>query len=205
MEKNVGIDIDGVVLDILDPTIKYLKNVFHLDYKREDFKTYTIEDWIPYFTKDMAKYMFNDVELYRFSYPIEGAKWGIDRLRQGGWRVDLVTSRPDNLVEITLETLKKFKVTYDNLVFMKSDIKHKYANDECLVAFVEDRPQTAELLVEANIPLVVVLEAHYNKKELSKIKGITCAKDWRDIVHFVEDMDIPERKCYAVPLETEGN
>lgn len=190
--KKIGVDLDGVIADIVGSTINFLNNTHEYEVKhklsREDFTSYHMHDWLDGWSSVKSIKLFEDSRVYENSKVIPYADVGTAFLKNMGFIVEIVTARPFSLLYVTTNWLKKRNITYDRLVFSPSDMKQNVAKDENLNYFIEDRLDTALSLRDV-CEKVIILDALYNK---SDDNSLFRASNWVDIMSFMFDLSIDE-------------
>lgn len=130
MMKNnrLMVDIDGVLSDTDRGAEDYASAVFGV---QVDSSKATSFDWTAWsgLSLEQVKQMFQDGTLYRYLAPYQGAIEGLNNLKEAGFEIYLVTSRPNNesVRAYTLNWLVKHNVSFDGLIFVESSFKNRNA------------------------------------------------------------------------------
>lgn len=114
----IGFDLDDVLLDFRETLHVYHNNNYGTNYKREQFKEALEEMW-NCTIEESKKRVFNFYQSseHRNAEPINGAVEKIKKLKQHHI-LHVVTARPEELKNITLEWLDKyFPQTFDGIHF----------------------------------------------------------------------------------------
>jgi uncharacterized HAD superfamily protein len=191
MGFKAGIDLDGVIFDILDASINYLEGVHNIIIKKKDWTSYYISDLIPIITEEKATEMYLNPGMYVGGKELDNAIDNINKLKKDGWWIDIVTARDWSCLTVTLDWLSDVKLEVDRLSFVTSAEKSKYAEEETFNIFIEDKYDTAKSL-EDIVPLVYLIDAPYN--QASESNAIIRVKDFNDILE-----DLKKREMYAEP------
>jgi phosphoglycolate phosphatase-like HAD superfamily hydrolase len=140
MTPKIAFDIDGVVLDLV--------SAFYAVCHREGYSL-SYKEITEY---HMGKVLgVDDEELYRLldlTYdsglirPYPGSVQGLEKLRDNGWEIWFVTSRPERIRNQTLAALQEAKITHDRLIF--ADAKRKADHVTGVKAVVEDSLEEAQ-------------------------------------------------------------
>lgn len=184
-----GIDLDGVIGNVSYSIINSINGVYNTHYREGDIAEYYIWDWFPEIEKATAIAMFKNPGFYLNMPPLPKAVKSVNKLKEDGWWVDIVTARDWACLTVTLEWLRDEKVQYDRLSFVDSDKKSDYAQEEGFDFFVEDKPDTANQLTEV-VPLVYLVDAPYNKNVNN---GVLRIRDLNSMLN-----DLKRRNLYDV-------
>jgi len=174
-----GIDLDGVIADLLTPFIRKINKEFGLSVKRKNISSFYFSDCIPSPNWDDIIKIWEDPDFILKQPLVPWARWGINRLRDLGYAIYIVTARKSHLKEATLQWLKKHKIYFDEIVTGKQEEKWSYIERKGLDIFVEDKAQNALEAIRF-CERVYLIDAPYNK-QLDEPKAIR-VKGWREIV-----------------------
>ena len=161
--RKAGIDLDGVMGNVSHSIINYINGIYWTDFTERDITAYYIWDWFPEMSKERAISMFKNPGFYLNMPPLDKAIKSVNKLKEDGWWIDIVTARDWGCLTVTVDWLRDEGVKFDRLSFVDSDKKLSYANEEKFDFFVEDKPSTAKQLTKV-VPLVYLVDAPYNKK-----------------------------------------
>jgi uncharacterized HAD superfamily protein len=180
MHKRIAIDIDGVIYDIVDSTIRYLRELeTPVILNRKDWTTYKLSGCCNISYTD-EKELFLNTKLYN-GKPIENSIESIKELVSKGWIIYLITARDfDALYSLTIKWLQEYHVPFHKLIFSKDKIS--FLKKESIDFFVEDYDTTALEARCNNIKNVYLIDAPYNQNAL----GITRVKNLAEVVNLVE-------------------
>lgn len=118
--KKIGVDIDDTLLDFVGTYILYHNQFYIPPLKKEDFKSYafnqsigeTMEDTIGRINKFYEAPLFNEV------LPLPNSVEIINLLKQKGYELFVITSRPDFIKNETEEWINKyFPEKFSNIFF----------------------------------------------------------------------------------------
>lgn len=121
--------------------------------------------------------------------PIKGAVEGLRAIRDAGWKIVLITARPQwqykRLYSDTVEWLEQYGVEYDLLLFNKDKAEaiYEYILPARPAWFIEDMEKHAKQVAGIGVP-VLLLAWDYNEG-VNGNKLITRVKDWPEIVQKV--------------------
>lgn len=161
--RKAGIDLDGVIADVSYSIINYINGMYQTHYTEKDIAEYHIHDWFPEIDEKEATLLFKNPGFYLNMPPLPKAIESINKLKDGGWWIDIVTARDWGCLTVTVNWLRDEGVKFDRLSFVDSDKKLNYAEEEKFDLFVEDKPSTAKQLTKT-VPLVYLVDAPYNRK-----------------------------------------
>jgi uncharacterized HAD superfamily protein len=114
--------------------------------------------------------------------PYPGAVEGLRSLRDAGWEIWFVTSRPERLRTETIATLDAATITYDRLIF--ADAKRKTDHVIGVKAIVEDSLEEAHEL-ESKGFRVIMFRHPWNAAGESRYSRISWVGSWPELVPVV--------------------
>jgi phosphoglycolate phosphatase-like HAD superfamily hydrolase len=176
----IAFDIDGVVLDFVSAFCAVCRQEgYSLDYDQ-------ITEY------HMGKVLgVDDEEFYRLLdltfesgliRPYPGAVEGLRSLRDAGWKIWFVTSRPERLRTETITTLDAATITYDRLIF--ADAKRKADHVAGVKRIVEDSLEEA-LELESKGFGVIMFRHPWNVAGENRYSRISWVGSWRELVPVV--------------------
>jgi uncharacterized HAD superfamily protein len=151
MRDVVGLDLDSVLCNTEFALDKYLREelgVF-LDWENE-VDQYKIER-LPRITPDQKKQLeelIHSGTLFKDLWPYNYAEHATKKLKNEGFDVAIVTSRSEKLRGVTTDWLDEHDIAYDMLYMVHSTVKHEIIWDLKIKAFVEDRFDVLEMIVD---------------------------------------------------------
>lgn len=188
MGNIVKVDVDGVIRDMLGALCK-LYFAFDPNIDRNDVTDYSVNNSFPLIREDVGvdahdyffKYHVEDVN-FNMAVPFPGAKTALEKLRNAGYKVVIVTKQNSYLSKLnTLKFLTHYRIPYDDISFtgdkwlVKSDFmiddNPEFLNDER-----ESTPQAKRLLIDAP----------YNKKCHNFERFSTLM----DAVNYINDLSL---------------
>ncbi|MGM0441319.1 MAG: 5' nucleotidase, NT5C type [Elusimicrobiota bacterium] len=184
--KNIGIDIDGVILDTVEVYLDYIEKVSGKRYQKPQITDYLFENCLDITEEEMSMAL---------GMMIEDNIWGeipfyrqaLESLKRIGTEKNLyiITSRPEVAREPTLKWIEKHGIPAHKVVFTDMETKLDYIERENikLDCFVEDRFKFALEVSGAGVK-VLLMDRPWNKKyELEN--GIVRVRDWEHIVDLI--------------------
>ncbi len=189
---NIGIDIDGVMTDVL----KFIKEKGKIFLNREivDENGLDISD-IFAVDKSLEEDFWNEyfLEYLKTAPALEGVGKITRRLKEEGNNIYVVTARyfhpeydmkdEEELHDITKNFLKKNGIYYDELIFAKPP-KIKEVENLKIDAFIEDTPSNIHKL--AKVTEVLIMDAPYNR--VCSVPHTKRVHDWNEIYAAIEEM-----------------
>ena len=151
MRDVIGLDLDSVLCNTEFALDKYLREelgVF-LDWENE-VDQYKIER-LPRITpdqKNQIEKVLHSGALFKDSLPYNYAEHATKKLKNEGFDIAVVTSRSKKLRGVTTDWLDKYDIAYDMLYMVHSTVKHEIIWNLNIKAFVEDRFDILEMIVD---------------------------------------------------------
>lgn len=178
----IGVDIDGVLADIVDCILPLLSRELGRAVDVEEITVYGFGDALG-IPEDRVQALLDEllvVGLYEQAPPVAGAREAMELL--GGHDVWLVTSRPEAVREATLWWLRHHGVAYGQLVFAPAH--RKALADDGFDLFVEDNLDTALALSREGIH-VLLFDRPWNRNA-DLPANVRRVHNWTGILDFVE-------------------
>jgi len=168
-KERIGFDLDSVICNIDDTINNILKNKFNLYLNwDEDFVCYDF-DRNPNLTSYIAEYLSEMVtsgNLFISPQPYDDVHEGLKLIKKYFY-IDIITSRYKEKEDITINWLKKHKITYDDIYFSKARNKKDLVFGLNIKAFVEDRFDILNMILEKCGPLpygLIIRDQPWNRK-----------------------------------------
>lgn len=158
----VGIDLDGVVADIVHQIVEFSRTHIGLLLTAAELRSENVETCTP-LTREQLVRMFTCREFFRRMPMIEGAKDAVAWLRDAGFSTHFITDRfwyPE-IEQDTREWLHFNGIAYESLNFARKADKHTTAVNLGLKWFVEDQLSNARLL--SSSCHVLLVDTPYNQ------------------------------------------
>lgn len=157
-------DIDGVVIDSLLSVLDEANRMLGTEYKETDVASW---NWL---TEEVARItlrdermiqrinaLWSDPEIIRRAVPVSGAIETLKNIKGLGWDVRVVTTRPTNLTDTTLDWFKQYApwLVDKGRIYIRSGAYPLSGNDFKLYAvtalnpdlYVDDRGETITYLL----------------------------------------------------------
>lgn len=170
----VGIDVDDVVADLLPVWI----SKYNIDYG-DSLHPSRITDWdmVQFVKPQCGKHIYDYLEdptLYEDIEPIENSLWGVNVLRELGFRLAFITASTSGHSGIKRKWLK-------NYMFLESNSEYYEAYDKSLIAsdyLIDDR----DLNVINAYGQGIIFDHPHNQT----LQGYPRVYNWEDIVKYFE-------------------
>ena len=173
--NNVGVDLDGVVADIVTQLVRFSRSKYDLRLVPSEFRSENIETCTPIRTHQLQT-LFREPSFFQSMRAVQGARQLLVNLGESGYRVHIVTDRfwyPE-IHEDTREWLSNRLIRVASVVFATKTEKQAVARDLGLGWFIEDQRSNANLLSE--VCRVLLIDKPYNQGTLEpnvlRVKGL---------------------------------
>src|SRR5690554_780689 len=122
----IGIDIDGVLADVLHTWIKEMNHYFKQNKRPEDIFAYRFEEVYQVSWQAMDHFFRTNQELLLTNLePVEHAQITLDMLSKDH-TIYLITARPEEFKDLTTSWLKKHQIYYHEIIFTNFQDKAEY-------------------------------------------------------------------------------
>ncbi len=179
MARVIGVDLDGVVVDVCVPIINYLKRKKHIEYTHEHFTHYNTYEWANVTKEEMVK-LFSGVAGYRDAPLMPEVWYSMHHLVQNGFELVAVTSRPKSVEKYTMDWINKEQLPFSTVYFTDAHEKINIAKELEMEVFIEDNPVTATQMLDV-CDRVFIFDAKYNRHLVESNRLIRVYK-WVDIL-----------------------
>lgn len=181
---NIGIDIDNTITDTLAKLKEYCKKYndeigrTDLSMHEEGYTSYTLYDWT---TEENMGFCVKYLEEAVLQATVkEGAKEVIEKLKNDGHTINIISSRITPMFKTPYETTEKYLkengIIYDKLL-VGSTNKLVVCKENKIDIMMEDEPHYIEELAK-EIP-VIVFEYGYNQE--CNGKNIIKVNNWNEV------------------------
>lgn len=179
MNKIIGVDLDGVVTDVVRVIIDYLRDTGRGEFYPGDFITYNTENWASVTKEEMGK-LFSTPEVYTNMPFIRDAQSGLRTLKFLGYSLYAITSRPTVVEDATNKWIKDNNLPFEKVIFTTHSDKKLECINNHVDYFIEDRLETCLDLAEV-CKKVFVFDSRYNRSK-SLPKNIIRVFAWTDVI-----------------------
>ena len=189
----IGIDIDGVIIDIEKWQLDYGSKYYFEKYGNVEIKDpcgFDTIDIFNYEKKDDDEFWDKHLEYYSINEkPRPFASEVIKKLKDDGNEIFIITARysheQEKMRNIVKNWLEQNKIYYDKIIFSYED-KLQYCIDNKIDIMIEDRPKNIND-ISKYIP-VICYDAGYNEKCTGK--NIIRAYSWYDIYCKIKKLGV---------------
>lgn len=160
--KNVGVDLDGVIADIVTQLVRFSRSEYDLRLVPSEFRSENIETCTPIKTKQLRK-LFGEPKFFQTMRAMQGARRSLMQLIAAGYAVHIVTDRfwyPE-IQDDTRRWLSDRLIRVNSLVFATKTQKQSVARNLEIGWFIEDQRSNANLLSE--VCRVLLIDRPYNQ------------------------------------------
>lgn len=189
---NIGIDVDGVLLDF-EERFRYKAEIFdYLEKKNnkvKDKESYIIEEkynWSKYDWNIFAnKYL---IKLSKDSNIIPGVKEVINLLKIDGHKLFIISARGtefEDMITIVSEKFEKENLKFDKY-YWKTKNKLEIIQKEKIDIMIDDNPNICKRLSNDNVKTIYFRNAYGKKLEESQyLKEV---KNWGEIYRYIQEI-----------------
>lgn len=186
----IGIDVDNTITDTLVIMKQYCKKYNdevvkrNLPMNEKGFAAGNLYDW----TDEEMQDFFDNIlpEVFLKVEPKKNAQEIIQKLKQENNEIYIITARrkAKNSYELTLKTLQKYNIPYDELIVGNVD-KKQVCIDNNIDILLDDEPQNINSVSEI-IP-VIVFEATHNEE--CNGNNIIKVKTWDEAYEVIKEIE----------------
>lgn len=190
---NIGIDVDGVLIDF-EERFRCKADIFdYLERKNNKINnkySYIIEEKYNWSEKDWdtfaEKYL---IQLTKESNLIPGAKEIINLLKKDKHKLFIVSARGiefEDMINIVKEKFEKEKISFDKY-YWKIKNKLEIIKTEKIDIMIDDNPNTCQMLSENNFKTIYLRNIY--GKELKENTNLKEAKNWGEIYRYIQELN----------------
>ena len=178
--KNVGVDLDGVIADIVTQLVRFSRSKYDLRLVPSEFRSENIETCTPIKTEQLRK-LFSEPKFFQTMRAIQGARRSLMQLIAAGYAVHIVTDRfwYPQIQDDTRKWLSNRLIRVSSLVFARKTEKQSVARNLEIGWFIEDQRSNANLLSE--VCRVLLIDQPYNQgllaSDVLRVKTLQQAVD----------------------------
>lgn len=164
--KNIGVDLDGVIADIVTQLIRFSRTEYGLDLAPSTFQSENIETCTPINAEQLTT-LFCDPTFFRTMRAIRGVRPSLSGMVAAGFAVHIVTDRfwYPGIQDDTRNWISQRMIPATSVVFASKNEKQTVARDLELGWFIEDQRSNANLLSE--VCQVLLIDRPYNQGVLA--------------------------------------
>ncbi|PRX34867.1 hypothetical protein BX659_102184 [Orenia metallireducens] len=185
MKRIIGVDIDAVLTDEGRGTeniwYKNLCAYFNLDGRVSN--SYDFRDAYGLSTEEVEDFINKKgLEIFETVPPRPKCKEVLTRLKAKGYQIILVTARPEENNQVTLEWLSKHEIPFDKLYH--SDEKINICKKEEIEFFIDDNPEHLLPMMKALEIPVFLMNMDHNQDHKIDFNRVD---NWTDIEEKILD------------------
>lgn len=189
----IGLDIDNVIADLdktfLEEFLEEDKNKRNLGIinPNAEHMTSGMFDWTK---EEISQFLVKNMDRMAMKFElVKDAKFYIDKLREDGYKIYLITGRNTRIFknpeEITKKWLSEKNLNYDKLIFTHdSTDKSKECLENKVDIMFDDRPMNCIKLQERGINSYL-FKTRYNYKYSLNVQMVS---DWKELYNLVRSM-----------------
>jgi uncharacterized HAD superfamily protein len=181
--ERIGVDLDGVLGDLVGVMIKEAYNFFGVSINEGEITSFKLEDCTD-LTEDQIREIFKRREIYERISIIPDSQFSINRFRENGFIIHVITDRRPELSDITRKWLDANGFHWDYLHLIKADDKAKLAKRNDISIFIEDKYETV-LDLSGVCRRVYLINRPYNQGKLPR--NVFRVNTWSEIVGEIID------------------
>lgn len=197
----IGIDIDGVLIDIENYLLTHGSKFFWDNYKKPVVNPFTYNIYEMFGLGEDAERAFWDKHYYKYimEAPRAYASEVISKLSEAGHKIYIITARSanglkngiaeDEMQKLVSVWLEKNNITYDKLLFVTGD-KTETCMSNKIDVMIEDSPSQIDNISKSI--KVICFDARYNQKVQGE--NVFRAYSWHDVLNTVTDLKKKNKK-----------
>ena len=164
--KNVGVDLDGVIADIVTQLVRFSRSEYDLRLVPSKFHSENIETCTPIKAEQLRK-LFCEPKFFQTMRAVQGARRSLMQLIAAGYTVHIITDRfwYPQIQDDTRKWLSNRLIRVESLVFARKTEKQSVARNLAIGWFIEDQRSNANLLSE--VCRVLLIDQPYNQGPLA--------------------------------------
>lgn len=200
--KTILIDYDDTVISFLQTLCKihnqkYGTCITHNDIKTWDFEAMDVTDArgnrvTGQDLRDTFKY-FEDHGMYAALKPLPYAKYALDTAHEIGYKVIILTARPEKYRIATEWNLLANDLYYDELFFEKDKVKKikELSKTHNIVFFADDKPTTVHDVAEnCKVKNVFLIKSSVNESSIPDLhEDVKIANDLMDCIKELKQIN----------------
>ena len=139
-------------------------------------------------TYEELKYFLTDIQenITNSANPRENAKEAIDKLKEKGHEIYIITARDsefhDDPYKLSKDWLDKNKIYYDKLIVNARE-KSSVCKNEKIDLFIDDQLNNCLSVQNAGIQTIMITNEIYNYDEIKQLKN------WNEIYNYINEME----------------
>ncbi len=157
----IGLDLDGVVAEFVEPFLVELRKEFDISLTRSDVISYDLAEMTRLSRTEIDRFVdeLSTSGFYASLKPVDGAPSSIRSLAKL-YGIYILTTRPQASHRDTVRWLRRYRIPYDSLEFC--EFGNKVSKDDQLAVFVDDNLEQAAIAAD-HVPLVLLFDQPWNR------------------------------------------
>ena len=177
-QLKVACDVDEVINDLIDKTIKLYNDRYGAELTRDIFVEYDIYKCLPFEEAELFVNLFFQKELWDTVEPIKDAQWGLKYLTNNGFDVYLATATNYETYQYKVEWIKRYFPFIDekNIICIhnKSLLDVDFVIDDC-----------AENLINCKWTHRILVDQVWNQHPKYFAYNLHRAHNWHEIIDVI--------------------
>lgn len=185
---HIAIDMDDVLVDLVGGVRQVIRKEYDIDLP--EFVSWDLNQWLkPILGEPWMKWMRRRDWLWPTFPAIDGAIGGISTLRQRGYYLEIVTSKPEWAEAGVFEWLGKWRPPVHRVTIMSGDTRKVDVTDADLI--IDDKPENCQGFVDER-RLAILLDRPHNRRYTTP-RGIVRAVGWAEVLEQIRLVEEPEQ------------
>lgn len=179
---HLGVDLDGVLGDILAVSVRALNDYFGREVRVEEVRDYDLSKVYGLSREEIREFFAARQDLLEEMPPMPGAGPCLQSLSRR-CRVTIVTARPPFQEDMTRNWLARHGFAYHDLVLVGSHDKREACRRAGIEVFIDDRLENALMLASEGLPVILFAAPHNRSPELPP--GVVSLEGWETIYAYL--------------------
>lgn len=181
----ICIDVDGVLNNLMEVTLKIFNERYKKSYQIEDVKTYNMEDCFEPEDAKLLQKLFTESDIWNKVRPIKGSQDALQKLIRDGHQIYLVTDNHPNTYGEKVAWIKRFFpfIESSKIVCMKD--KWMFRCD----IMIEDNYQT---LLAKPYYYRILVDHPWNQSAKDYVYDVHRCKSWGQIIDVINKLNVEE-------------
>jgi len=179
----IGLDLDGVLAEFVEPFVTELKKKFDIDLTRSDIISYDLAEMTGLGKTEFDRFLDTLAAsgFYASLEPTHGVPSSVRSLAKL-YDICILTTRPEASRRDTVRWLRRHRIPYDALEFC--EFANKVSKDDQLAVFVDDNLEQAAIAAE-HVGLVLLFDQPWNR---ANVMPGNCRRvaGWSEAVSILE-------------------
>lgn len=179
---HLGVDLDGVLGDILAVSVQALNDYFGREVRVEEVRDYDLSRVYGLSREEIREFFAARQDLLEEMPPMPGARLCLEYLYRH-CRLTIITARPPFQEDMTRHWLARYGFPYHDLVLVGSHDKREACRRAGIDLFIDDRLENALMLASEGWPVILFAAPHNRASELPA--GVVRLQGWEAIYPYL--------------------